>query len=52
MRKSYRSRPLAAIHETATGLREAGLIDRRTMKGFDKICLSSEVSARRRRRKR
>jgi putative transcriptional regulator len=40
MTKRYRSGPLAAIHETATGLREAGVIDRRSMKAFDEMCLT------------
>ena len=40
MTKRYRSGPLAAIHETATGLREAGVIDRQTMKAFDEMCLT------------
>jgi putative transcriptional regulator len=40
MTKRYRSSPLAAVHETATGLREAGVIDRRTMKAFDEMCLT------------
>ena len=40
MTKCYRSGPLAAIHETATGLREAGVIDRQTMKAFDEMCLT------------
>lgn len=47
MTKRYRSSPFAAIHETATGLREAGVIDRRTMKAFDEMCLTpvKELSA-------
>lgn len=40
MTKRYRSSALAAVHETATGLREAGIIDRRTMKAFDEMCLT------------
>jgi len=40
MAKRYRSGPLAAIHETALGLSEAGVIDRRTMKAFDTMCLT------------
>ncbi len=40
MTKRYRSAPLAAVHETASGLREAGTIDRRTMKAFDTMCLT------------
>ena len=40
MTKRYRSAPLAAVHETATGLHAAGVIDRRTMKAFDEMCLT------------
>jgi putative transcriptional regulator len=32
---------MAAIHETATGLRDAGAMSKRTMKSFDEICLTS-----------
>jgi len=40
MRKQY-SRPLmASIHETAEGLRSAGVIDKRTMREFDELCLT------------
>jgi putative transcriptional regulator len=28
------------VHETAAGLREAGIIDRRSMKTFDDLCLT------------
>lgn len=40
MTKRYRSGPLAAVHETASGLQEVGAIDRRTMKAFDAMCLT------------
>jgi putative transcriptional regulator len=40
MPKRYRSGALAAIHETAAGLRDAGAIDRRSMKAFDAMCLT------------
>jgi putative transcriptional regulator len=40
MAKQYRSDPLAAIHETAQGLHEAGIMDKRTMKAFDEMCLT------------
>ena len=36
----YAGRTLAAIHETAEGLHEAGLMDRRTMRHFDAACLT------------
>jgi putative transcriptional regulator len=40
MAKQYRSDVLAAIHETAQGLHEAGVMDKRTMKAFDEMCLT------------
>jgi putative transcriptional regulator len=40
MRKQYHSRVMAAIHETATDLHEAGLLDKRTMREFDAACLT------------
>jgi putative transcriptional regulator len=40
MRKKYRSDSLAAVHETALGLHEAGAINKQTMKDFDQICLT------------
>ena len=40
MGKQYRGDALAAIHETAQGLREAGVMDKRTMKAFDEMCLT------------
>ena len=39
-RKQYKSDALAAVHETATGLAEAGVITRQTMKSFDAMCLT------------
>jgi putative transcriptional regulator len=47
MTKRYRSGQLAAVHETAAGLHEAGAIDRLTMKAFDQMCLTpvKELSA-------
>ncbi len=44
MTRSYRSGSFGAVHETATGLREAGVIDRRTMKVFDEMCLTPVVA--------
>ncbi|HMO81292.1 MAG TPA: DNA-binding transcriptional regulator [Pyrinomonadaceae bacterium] len=38
--KAYRSEAAAAIHETASGLFEAGVIDKRTMRDFDETCLT------------
>ena len=40
MARKYRSKALAAVHETALGLRDAGVIDKRTMKAFDAMCLT------------
>src|SRR5688572_24202106 len=47
MAKRYRSGAMAAIHETARGLLEAGVMDKRTMKAFDEMCLTpvKELSA-------
>lgn len=38
--KVYKSDVKAAIHETAADLHEAGLIDKHTMRRFDKSCLT------------
>lgn len=40
MGKQYRSDALAAVHETALGLAEAGVMGKRTMKAFDQMCLT------------
>jgi putative transcriptional regulator len=40
MTRQYRSRIMAAIHETAEDLASAGVIDKRTMREFDAICLT------------
>ena len=40
MNEQYKSEALAAAHETALGLADAGLIARRTMKVFDEMCLT------------
>ena len=40
MAKQYRSDALAGVHETALGLRDAGVLDKRTMKAFDEMCLT------------
>jgi putative transcriptional regulator len=40
MTKRYRSDALAAVHETALGLTEAGVMAKRTMKSFDAMCLT------------
>jgi putative transcriptional regulator len=41
MSKTYRSDALAAIHETASDLHDAGVVDKRTLRGFDELCLTS-----------
>ena len=40
MPKTYRSRIMAAIHETAEDLHAADLLDKRTMREFDESCLT------------
>jgi putative transcriptional regulator len=40
MIKRYKSKVLASIHETALDLHEAGVLDRRTLKQFDQMCLT------------
>ncbi len=40
MKKQYRSRLMASIHETAEGLHEVGVMDKRTMREFDDRCLT------------
>ena len=40
MTKQYKSEALAAAHEAALGLSEAGVMSKRTMKEFDRMCLT------------
>jgi putative transcriptional regulator len=40
MRKPYRSPLMASIHETAEGLHAAGVMNKRTMREFDELCLT------------
>ena len=40
MTKRYKSEALAAAHETAYGLTEAGVMAKRTMRAFDEMCLT------------
>lgn len=40
MTKQYRSRLMAAVHETVEGLHEAGVMDKRTLRQFDALCLT------------
>jgi putative transcriptional regulator len=38
--KQYRSSLMASIHETAEGLHNAGVMDKRTLREFDELCLT------------
>jgi len=40
MKKQYRNRLMASVHETAEGLHEAGVMNKRTMRQFDTLCLT------------
>src|SRR5271154_1381596 len=40
MAKQYRSSMMASIHETAEGLRAAGVMDKQTMRKVDDECLT------------
>ena len=40
MCKQYKSEILAAVHETALGLHEAGVLNKATMKTFGEMCLT------------
>ncbi len=40
MSRRYKSDALAAVHETAQGLTEAGVMSKQTMKSFDALCLT------------
>lgn len=40
MKKKYRSDALGAIHETASDLHDAGVMDKRTLRKFDELCLT------------
>jgi putative transcriptional regulator len=40
MKKQYRSRVLASVHETAEGLTGAGVMSKQTMREFDEVCLT------------
>lgn len=39
-KRQYKSDALAAVHEIAAGLHDASVIDKRTMKSFDEMCLT------------
>ena len=40
MSKTYRSDLLAAVHETVEDLHEAGVMEKRTLRRFDEMCLT------------
>ncbi len=40
MPRGYKSKALAALHETVSDMFEAGVIDKRTMRDFDASCLT------------
>lgn len=40
MTRQYKSDTLAAVHETAQGLTDAGVMAKQTMKSFDELCLT------------
>jgi len=40
MPRGYKSKALAALHETVSDMFEAGVIDKRTMRRFDASCLT------------
>ncbi len=40
MTKQYKSEALAAAHEAAMDMVEAGVMSKQTMKGFDEMCLT------------
>ena len=40
MRKAYRSEALGAVHQTASDLHDTRLMDKRTLRKFDELCLT------------
>ena len=46
MSKHYKSDALEAVHETALGLHEAGVMDKTTMETFDQMCLTPDMETR------
>lgn len=40
MTKTYRNDILAAVHETAEDLHDAGIMEKRTLRHFDEMCLT------------
>ena len=43
MTRQYKSEALAAAHEAALGLSEAGVMPKQTMRKFDEMCLTPVV---------
>ena len=41
MSKAYRSDALAAVHEAASDLHDAGVMEKRTLRKFDDLCLTA-----------
>lgn len=39
-KRQYRSSLIASIHQTAEGLHAAGVMDKRTLREFDEVCLT------------
>ena len=40
MSKTFKSEALAAVHETASDLHDAGVMDKLTLRKFDALCLT------------
>ncbi|MBV9469768.1 MAG: hypothetical protein JO316_10430 [Abitibacteriaceae bacterium] len=40
MKKTYKDEMAGAIHEMATGIHEAGLMPKSTLREFDRLCLT------------
>lgn len=40
MSKIYKSRAARVVHETVTDFHEAGVMDKRTLREFDELCLT------------
>ena len=40
MPTQYKNDAMAAVHETAQGLADAGVVAKRTMRAFDEMCLT------------
>lgn len=40
-KRTYRSDALAAVHEAASDLHDAGVMEKRTLRKFDELCLTA-----------